>query len=82
MLKKITAATFATALIAPGFAMAETMDTDGDGMVSMSEFQTVYPDAGADMFSSVDTNSDGALSEDEIAAAQEAGTLPEVMTDG
>ncbi len=82
MFKKITAATLATALVAPGVAMAETMDADGDGMVSMSEFQTVYPDAGADMFSTVDTNSDGALSEDEIAAAQDAGTLPEVMTDG
>ena len=82
MFKKITAATLAAALVAPSFAMAETMDTDGNGMVSMSEFQAVYPDAGADMFSSVDTNSDGALSEDEIAAAQEAGTLPEVTTDG
>ena len=39
MFKKITAATFATALIAPGFALAQSADTDGDGMVSMSEFQ-------------------------------------------
>lgn len=82
MFKNITAATLATALAAPGFAMAATMDADGDGMVSMSEFQAAYPDAGPDLFSSVDTNSDGALSEDEIAAAQEAGTLPDVATDG
>lgn len=82
MFKKITAATFATALIAPGFALAQSGDTDGDGMVSMSEFQAAYPEASADVFSSVDTDADGALSDEEIAAAQEAGTLPEVTTDG
>ncbi|NHQ73596.1 EF-hand domain-containing protein [Roseovarius gahaiensis] len=81
MFKKITAATLAAALVAPGFAMAETMDANDDGLVSMSEFQTMYPDLGADIFSIIDTNADGALSEDEIEAARATGTLPEAPTD-
>ncbi len=85
MFKTTTAATFAFALALPGAALAEMgakMDADGDGAVTMSEFQAAYPDAEAGTFSAVDTNADGALSEDEIAAAQEAGKLPETSSEG
>ena len=77
MTKELLATTFALALTLPAAALAQdAMDADGDGMVTMSEFQDAMPDAEADTFSMVDTNADGALSADEIAAAQEAGTLP------
>jgi len=77
MTKELLATTFALALTLPAAALAQdAMDADGDGMVTMSEFQDAMPDAEADTFSMVDTNADGALSAEEIAAAQEAGTLP------
>lgn len=77
MTKELLATTFALALTLPAAALAQdAMDADGDGMVTMSEFQDAMPDAEADTFSQVDTDADGALSAEEIAAAQEAGTLP------
>jgi len=62
-----------TALLAADFA---AMDADGDGYVSMAEFQEAMPGVSADAFMSADANADGALTEAEIAAAQDAGTLP------
>jgi hypothetical protein len=77
MTKNLLATTFAFALTLPAAALAQdAMDADGDGMVTMSEFQDAMPDAEAGSFAQADTNADGALSGDEIAAAQEAGTLP------
>lgn len=76
MFKTTTAATFALAIALPGAVLAE-MDANGDGAVTMSEFQDAYPDAEAGTFSAVDTNADGALSEEEISAAIDAGKLPE-----
>ncbi|RKT32489.1 EF hand domain-containing protein [Roseovarius halotolerans] len=79
MFKTTTAATFALALALPGAALANMadMDADGDGAVTMSEFQQAYPDAEAGTFSAVDTNADGSLTEEELTAAMEAGKLPE-----
>lgn len=76
MFKTTTAATFALAIALPGVALAE-LDANGDGAVTMSEFQEAYPDAEPGTFSALDTDADGALSEDEIAAAVDAGILPE-----
>ncbi len=77
MIKKMTATAFAVALTIPAAALAsDSMDADGDGAVSMSEFQTAHPEADTAIFTAVDTNADGVLTEDEVAAAQEAGTLP------
>jgi Ca2+-binding EF-hand superfamily protein len=77
MTKDLLATTFALALTLPAAALAQdAIDADGDGMVTMSEFQDAMPDAEAGTFSQADTDGDGALSADEIAAAQEAGTLP------
>lgn len=74
MTKTLSAATFALALTVPALAFA--MDADGDGMVSMDEFQAAMPDAPAGTFEQLDADGDGALSEDEVAAGQEAGILP------
>ena len=54
MFKTPTAATFALAIALPGVALAE-MDANGDGAVTMSEFQEAYPDAEAGAFSALDT---------------------------
>lgn len=74
MTKELIAATFAAALLLP--AAAHAMDADGDGMVSMEEFQAAMPDAADGTFEAIDTDGDGALSEAEVAAAQESGLIP------
>ncbi|MDD9726653.1 EF-hand domain-containing protein [Roseovarius sp. SK2] len=76
MTKTLSAATFALALTVPAMAFALDADTDGDGMVSMEEFQAAMPEAPAGTFEQLDSDADGMLSEDEIAAGQEAGILP------
>ena len=76
MTKELKVAGFALALVLPMAAFAADMDADGDGAVSMTEFQEAMPDAEAGTFSAVDANADGVLTADEIASAQEAGTLP------
>lgn len=79
MTKEFGAATFALALSLPVMAFAgefSAMDADGDGYVTMSEFQQVIPDATAETFTTADANSDGALSAEEVAAAVDAGVLP------
>lgn len=63
------------ALTAPVWAQG-SLDTDGDGNVSMTELQTAYPDATEETFNAIDTDGDGSLSEAEIQAAVEAGILP------
>ncbi|MBY5987367.1 MULTISPECIES: EF-hand domain-containing protein [Roseovarius] len=76
MTKTLSAATFALALTVPALAFALDADTDGDGMVSMEEFQAAMPDAPAGTFEQLDSDADGMLSEAEVAAGQEAGILP------
>lgn len=83
MTKDLIAASFAIALVLPVAAFAgdgAAMDADGDGAVTMSEFQAAHPEAEAGTFSQADANADGALSMDEIADAQAQGVLP--ATDG
>ena len=55
---------------------ATTIDANGDGYVTLDEVQSVYPEITAESFSAMDANADGALDEAEMAAAQEAGTMP------
>ena len=76
MTKTLSAATFALALTVPALAYAMDADTDGDGMVSMEEFQAAMPEAPTGTFEQLDSDADGMLSEEEIAAGQEAGILP------
>lgn len=79
MTKHFTVTSLAVAVFLPAAAQAAdfaSIDANGDGYVSMPEFQTALPEAPADAFIAADTNADGALSTEEFAAAQEAGTLP------
>ena len=70
----------ATALITLGLTSAAwaatSIDSNGDGMVTLDEVQAVFPEITADSFSAMDVNSDGALDNDEVVAAQEAGLMP------
>ena len=62
-------------LAVPALA-ATKADTNGDGLLTLDEVQTAYPDVTADAFVTMDVNADGALDEDEVAAAQDAGQMP------
>lgn len=59
-------------------ANAQTVvsDTDGNGTYSIEELRAAYPDLTDEVFASVDANGDGQVDADELAAAQEAGVLP------
>lgn len=59
---------------------AESLDTNGDGLLTIDEVQAAFPDVGTDTFTAMDLNSDGALDAEEIAAGQEVGLMP--ITDG
>lgn len=56
---------------------ANMLDADGDGQVTMGEAQAAHPDLTDSAFVEIDTNGDGVLDEAEIAAAVEAGQLPD-----
>lgn len=80
---KTTATTLALLLAGTTTAFAQEAmeaDTDGDGMVSLAELQTLYADAAAaDIaagFEQVDIDADGLLNDDEIALARESGIFP------
>ncbi len=61
----------------PTLAVAQSsVDTNGDGVLTIEEVQAILPDVDADGFSAMDANGDGALDQAEIAVAQEAGLLP------
>ncbi|MEI4232269.1 EF-hand domain-containing protein [Roseovarius sp. D22-M7] len=79
MTKKMLATGLAMTLALPALAQGldfDTLDANGDGFVTMAEFQAAMPDVSVDAFMEADTNADGALSQDELAAAQEEGILP------
>ena len=72
---------FTTSGIAMSDGAAE-LDSNGDGMLSVTEVQAVYPDLTADQFSAMDLNADGALDDAEVEAAQAAGTMPAAPSEG
>lgn len=79
------AAIAVSALCLPAYAMGQSateVDANGDGLLSVSEVQAVYPDITAETFSAMDLNADGALDDAEIVAAQEAGVMPAAPSDG
>lgn len=73
---KLAPIAFGVVLTATAAVLAQDLDADGDGMVSMDEFAAAYPDLGEDAFTAADANADGMLDADEIAAATEAGVIP------
>lgn len=75
MLATGLALTLAVPAMAQGGDFA-TLDANGDGFVTMAEFQAVMPDVSVDAFMEADADADGALSEEELTAAQDEGILP------
>lgn len=75
-MKAILTTTALTLALAAPVAAQSTMDTDGDGNVSLEELQTAFPDASTDTFAAIDTDADGVLSDVELQAAVDAGILP------
>lgn len=73
---KLATLTSAIVLTAATAAFAEGLDADGDGMVTIEETVAMYPDVTPEAFSEADANDDGALDAEELAAAQEAGLIP------
>lgn len=69
----------ATALSVAGFtgiAQAHEMDTDEDGLYSLTEIRTEYIDLTEAEYAALDTNKDEAIDADELAAAIADGRLP------
>ncbi|UAB91113.1 hypothetical protein I5192_18385 (plasmid) [Ruegeria sp. SCSIO 43209] len=60
----------------PAFAMPTDLDMDGDGLASLAELQTKYPEVSDDLFLEIDANSDGFINEAELLAAVDAELLP------
>ncbi len=74
---RLLLATSFAALLTAGAALgqADTVDTDGDGMVSYTELLLVMPDMTEEDFVALDANEDGMLDAEEFAAAEEAGLI-------
>ena len=73
LISTIAAAAFAGAAFAEA-PMFDTIDTDGDGVITLSEAQAVAPELTEDEFSAYDVNADGGLDQGEFEAW--AATLP------
>ncbi|UOA31767.1 hypothetical protein DSM110093_01540 [Sulfitobacter sp. DSM 110093] len=73
-----TAALVAATFAVPSFVLADTVEVDanGDGLLSVAELQTVYPEITGEQFSVMDLNADGGLDAAEIQGAGESGMLP------
>lgn len=56
-----------------------TLDANEDGQVTMDELVAVFPDVTAETFSAADADASGTLDAAEIAAAEEAGSIPTEM---
>ena len=59
-----------------GAALAHEMDTDQDGLYSLTEMRTEYADLTEADYAALDTNQDEAVDAEELAAAIESGQLP------
>jgi Ca2+-binding EF-hand superfamily protein len=73
LITTIAAAAFAGTAFAQA-PMFETVDVDGDGLVTLSEAQAVAPELTEDEFTAFDVNADGGLDQGEFDAW--AATVP------
>jgi hypothetical protein len=78
----MTRLSFAVPVVLAGFAALPALaqdvtvtDADGNGTYSLEELMVAYPTLTAEVYATIDTNADGAIDAEELAAAQEAGTL-------
>ena len=78
---RILAAASAGLVLISGAAFAHEMDTDQDGLYSLTEMRTEYADLTQEQYDALDTNRDGALDAAEFQAAIDSGQLPEMDDD-
>lgn len=64
-----------TAVPALAQDLPEIADTDSNGIWSLTELQTAYPDLTEEVFLTLDANKDGGLDTAELTTAIAAGTL-------
>ncbi len=57
-------------------ALAATLDADGDGLVTFEEMTAAMPEISEETFMLIDANADGAVDAEELATAEQAGTIP------
>ena len=71
-------------LVVPTALMAgeKALDADGDGAVTMSEFNEAMPEAGVSVFAEIDADANGVLDATEVATAIDAGVLPATSSEG
>ena len=74
----------ATVLLVPTALMAgETaLDANGDGAVTMSEFNSAMPEAGVSVFAAIAADATGVLDAAELATAIDTGMLPDTSSEG
>lgn len=60
---------------ATGQDLPEIADTDSNGIWSLTEMQSAYPDLTEEVFLSMDANKDGGIDMAELTTAVAAGTL-------
>ncbi len=73
----LTLATLLGLAAVPAFAqdLPEIADTDSNGIWSLTEMQTAYPDLTEEVFLTLDANKDGGIDTAELTTAVAAGTL-------
>lgn len=75
-MKPIALAAAIGAIVFANGAFAHEMDTDEDGLYSLTEMRTEYADLTEEQYAELDTNKDEAVDAEELAAAIENGILP------
>ncbi|AAV95404.1 hypothetical protein KQ247_19580 [Ruegeria pomeroyi] len=77
MTPKLLALLGALGMALPATAWAQSSaDTDGDGVLTLTEVQAANPEVDPETFVRMDANGDAVLDSEEVAAAQQAGLLP------
>lgn len=74
-------AALTTSIALSANAMTAEIDTDGDGMASLTELQMSYPDLTEEVFLEMDTDGDGLINDEEMAIAVKLGNLADPETD-
>lgn len=74
-------ALFAVLLATSASAMSADIDTDGDGMASLTEMQAFYSEMSAELFSEIDRDADGYVNIEEFLTAVGAELIANPETD-
>lgn len=74
-------AALATSVAVSAGAMPANIDTNGDGLASLTELQALYPELTEEVFLEMDTDGDGFINDEEMAIAVRLGNLVAPATD-